>query len=100
VLRRALEAGRCYVGDGGFADRTLFDDVVDAGSSYVVRLREDSAFAVVEERLLSREALDAGVVRDAVVRLGGDDAPPRRVTRCAWWRCRSSPTPAAPAAPA
>jgi hypothetical protein len=71
VLRRGLEGGRCYVGDGGFADRTLFDQVVDAGSSYVIRMRQDSVFDVVEERLLSQEALDAGVVRDAVVRLGG-----------------------------
>ena|SRR5688572_25539691 len=72
VLRRSLEAGRCYVGDGGFADRTLFDDVVDAASSYVIRLREDSVFEVVEERLLSREALDAGVVRDALVEWGDE----------------------------
>lgn len=71
VLRRSLEAGRCYVGDGGFADRTLFDDVVDAESSYVVRLRENSVFEVVEERLLSEPALAAGVVRDALVSLGG-----------------------------
>lgn len=70
VLRRTLEAGRCYVGDGGYADQTLFDDIVDAESSYVIRLREDSVFDVVEERLLSQEALDAGVVRDAIVTLG------------------------------
>jgi hypothetical protein len=70
VLRRTLEAGRCYVGDGGYADQTLFDDIVDAQSSYVIRLREDSVFDVVEERLLSQEALDAGVVRDAIVTQG------------------------------
>ena len=78
VLRRGLEGDRCYVGDGGFADRTLFDDVVDAGSSYVIRVREDGVFDVLEERLLSREALDAGVVRDAVVSLGGTYAEPTR----------------------
>lgn len=76
VLRARLEAERCYVGDGGYADRTLFDDVVAAGSSYVVRMREDSVFQVVEERLLSQEALDAGVVRDAVVTLGPAGAEP------------------------
>jgi Transposase DDE domain len=70
VLRRTLEAGRCYVGDGGYADQTLFDDIVDAQSSYVIRVREDSVFDVVEERLLSQEALDAGVVRDAIVTQG------------------------------
>jgi len=60
VLRLHLEAGRCYVGDGGYADRTLFDDIVARGGSYVVRVREDSVFEVLEERLLSQEALDAG----------------------------------------
>ena len=74
VLRQSLQAGLCYVGDGGYADRALFDDIVTAASSYVVRMGEDCVFTVVEERLLSREALDANVVRDAVVRLGTPDA--------------------------
>lgn len=78
VLRRSLEAGRCYVGDGGYADRSLFDDIVDAQSSYVIRAAENSVFAVVEERLLSQAALDAGVVRDAVVSLSGAGTTPTR----------------------
>jgi hypothetical protein len=72
VLRRTLEAGRCYVNDGGYADQSLFDDIVDADSSYVTRIREDSVFTVIEERLLSDEALAAGVVRDARVTLGSE----------------------------
>jgi hypothetical protein len=78
VLRRTLEAGRCYVGDGGYADRLLFDDIVDAQSSYVMRGAENSVCDVVEERLLSQEALDAGVVRDAVVSLNGTGTTPAR----------------------
>jgi Transposase DDE domain len=78
VLRRSLEAERCYVGDGGYADRSLFDDIVDAQSSYVIRAAENSVCAVVEERLLSQEALDAGVVRDAVVSLSGAGTEPTR----------------------
>jgi hypothetical protein len=78
VLRRNLEAGRCYVGDGGYADRSLFDDIADADSSYVIRAAENSVFAVVEERLLSQEALDAEVVRDAVVSLDGAGTEPTR----------------------
>jgi hypothetical protein len=74
VLGRSLESGRCYVDDGGYADRELFDAIVAAGSSYVTRMREDSAFDVMDERLLSQEALDAGLVRDATVRLGGAKA--------------------------
>ena len=78
VLRRSLEAGRCYVADGTYADRSLFDDIAAAGSSYVIRAAENSLFRVVEERLLSREALDAGVVRDAVVSLEGTSGRPLR----------------------
>jgi hypothetical protein len=76
VLRRTLEAGRCYVNDGGYADRTLFDDIHAIGSSYVTRVRDDSVFEVVKERPLSDEALAAGVVRDAIVKPGGPDASP------------------------
>lgn len=82
VLRASLQAGRCYVGDGGYADRSLFDDIVDAGSSYVMRAADTSTHEVVEERLLSREALDAGVVRDEIVQLKNtrpDSPPVRRV---------------------
>jgi hypothetical protein len=78
LLRRSLEGGRCYVGDGGYADRALFDDIVDAQSSYVIRAAENSVFAVLEERLLSEQALKAGVVRDAVVSLNGAGTQPTR----------------------
>lgn len=80
VLRSTLEKGRCYVADGGYADQTLFDDIVEAGSSFVIRMREDSVIEhVVEERLLSQEALDANVIRDVVVRLPKSSQPLRLV---------------------
>ena len=79
VLGRNLEAGRCYVADGTYADRKLFDAIADAQSSYVIRAAKDSVCTVVEERLLSQEALDAGVVRDALVRLNDNNA--RRTLR-------------------
>ena len=72
VLRRSLEAGRCYVFDGAFADRRLFDEIADADSVYVGRLKENSVFLDSKERLLSDEALAAGVVRDAVVIWGNE----------------------------
>jgi DDE family transposase len=75
VLRQSLEPDRCYVDDGGYGDRGLFDAIVAIGSSYVTRMREDSVFAVLEEKLLSQEALDANVVRDAIVRLGNASDP-------------------------
>jgi hypothetical protein len=74
VLRRSLEAGRCYVGDGGYADGTLFNDIVAAGSSYVIRIGENRVFQVVEERPLSPQALEGNVRRDVLVRLGSGEA--------------------------
>jgi len=77
VLRSHLEAGRCYVGDGGFFDRSLLNDIDQAKSSYVMRASEDTVFEVAQERLLTREDLDAGVVRDVVLsRLGQEWAKP------------------------
>jgi hypothetical protein len=67
VLRGKLEGGRCYVGDGGYNDRSLFDDIHNAQSSYVIRAAENSVFKVVEERPLTPAAADAGVVRDTRV---------------------------------
>lgn len=74
VLRASLEAGRVYVMDRGYAKFTLFRDILDVGSSFVCRIRDNSVFDVVEEAELSREALDAGLVRDAAVRFTGQKA--------------------------
>jgi hypothetical protein len=71
VLAAHLQPGRVYVTDRGYAKYELLQDIVDHGSSFVCRLRDNSVFQVVQERELSQEALDAGVVRDAVVWLGG-----------------------------
>ena len=72
VLRTALQADRCYVLDRGYAQFTLFNAIVAAGSSYVCRVRDNSVYEVVQERPLSAEAVGAGVQFDAVVRMGQD----------------------------
>ena len=70
VLRGKLQIDHCYVMDRFYGQFTLFNQINRIASSYVCRLRENSVFEVIEERLLSDEALQAGVVRDAVVRMG------------------------------
>jgi len=79
VLHEHLEPDRCYVCDGGYADHTLFDAITDIGSSYVIRSADNARFDVREERLLSQQALDAGIVRDAIVDLPGARHPVRRL---------------------
>jgi hypothetical protein len=75
VLRTKLKRDCCYVTDRWFAQFKLFNEIVATGSSYVCRVKENSVFEVTEERLLSDEALKAGVVRDAVVRMGLGSKP-------------------------
>ncbi len=75
VLRTKLQPDHCYVTDRWFAQFTLFNEINAIGSSYVCRAKENSVFEVVKERLLSDEALEADIVRDAVVRMGLHSKP-------------------------
>jgi hypothetical protein len=70
VLAKALESGRCYVKDRGYAKFKLFNEIVAADSSYVCRLRDNSRYEIEEDRSLTAEDVEAGVVLDALVRIG------------------------------
>jgi hypothetical protein len=70
-LRATLQPGRLYVVDRGYAEYQLFQDIMDAGSSFIGRLRDNAVWTVVEERPLSAAARAAGVRSDRVVWLGG-----------------------------
>lgn len=70
VLRASLEADRCYITDRGYEEFALFNAIGAAGSSYVCRVRGDHAFTAVETRELTAEAIAAGVLEDAVGRMG------------------------------
>jgi len=69
-LRRMLEAGRLYAIDRGYAEYQLFQDILDAQSSFIGRLRDNAVWRLVEERPVSAAARAAGVRRDLVVWLG------------------------------
>ena len=70
VLARTLEAGRCYVGDGAYSQYPVLDQIIDKGSNFVMRLREDCSYKVIEERPLTDEAQKANVLCDQVVIFG------------------------------
>lgn len=71
-LRAALQPGRLYAIDRGYAEYQLFQDILDAGSSFIGRIRNNAVYQLVAERPLSADAHQAGVLRDRVVWLGGD----------------------------
>jgi hypothetical protein len=69
-LRQTLQAGRLYVIDRGYAEYQLFQDILDVGSQFVGRLRDNAVWEVVEQRSVSAAAGAAGVRSDRVVWLG------------------------------
>jgi hypothetical protein len=70
VLRGNLQPDHCYLMDRWYAQFTLFNEIHQLGSSYVCRLRDNSAYVILEERPLSAAARGAGVLSDQIVRLG------------------------------
>ena len=81
VLAGSLERGRTYVLDRGYAKFALFKQIIDIGSSFVCRIRDNSVFDVIEERELSQVALEADIVRDAVVEFTGSTAKDAEIDR-------------------
>lgn len=70
VAERTIEKDRLYVMDRGYAKFSLFNEVVAKHSSYVCRVRDNSAYEVLEERELIQADRDAGVLSDQIVALG------------------------------
>lgn len=70
-LRQHLQAGRLYVLDRGYACKDLLVDIQAAHASYIVRVKECTAFTTARQLPIPAEASAAGVVRDVLVdRLG------------------------------
>ncbi len=87
VLERTIEPDHLYLMDRGYAKFQLWNQIVAAGSSYVCRVRDNSAYDVFETRELTQPDRDAGVLSDEIVRLGASkgaksqpDHPVRLIT--------------------
>ena len=61
---------RVYVKDRGYACFRLFQAIVDIGSHFVARLRDNSVYEVIQDRPLSPQAKAAGIICDQIVWLG------------------------------
>jgi Transposase DDE domain len=72
-LRAMLQPGRVYVVDRGYEEYQLFQDIIDAGSSFIARVQDDVAYKVSEERAPTEEAKAAGVICDVVLKRLGTD---------------------------
>ena len=70
ILRKKLSSGKIYVVDAGYAQYSLFEDILKARSSFVCRLRDNAVWETLYEKELSPQDRNAGVQKDFVVHLG------------------------------
>lgn len=70
VLTEPLQSGRFYLLDRGYAKYPLMQDILDAHSSFLGRIKSHFHVETIETRPLDEAARKAGVVRDEVVHLG------------------------------
>jgi IS4 transposase len=70
VLADQLQPGRLYVADAGFVKYQLFQAILQAGSSFIVRLGTQPTEEALEHRALSEEAKAQGILADRLVHLG------------------------------
>ena len=67
-MARTVESDRCYLMDRGYAKFLLWN-VIHAGDiSYICRVRDNSVYEVIEEKLLTDADRKAGVISDQVVK--------------------------------
>lgn len=91
VLEQTIAADRLYVMDRGYAKFRLFNKIVAARSSYVCRIRDNSAWEVVEERPLSSAAVAERVTQDVLITLGAsskEEARPDHKLRLITIQCQ------------
>jgi len=91
VLEQTIASDRLYVMDRGYAKFRLFNKIVAARSSYVCRIRDNSAWEVVEERPLSPAAVAERVTQDVLITLGAsskEEARPDHKVRLITIQCK------------
>jgi hypothetical protein len=75
VLKATLTAGKLYVLDRGYTDYALMAEIIDAASSFLLRLPNNAVYEVLEERPLDAAARKRGIRHDRVVKLGCHTSP-------------------------
>jgi len=86
ILRTFLAPDTIYLIDAGYAEYKLLGEIIAARSSFVIRLRDNADYVVLEEKPLTESDIAAGVQKDLIVTLGckskQNDCPqPLRITQ-------------------
>lgn len=70
VLSEALQPGRIYVLDRGYAKYQLLQKIRDVQSSFICRICDSAVFEEIQNNPLSEEAQSQGILFDKIVTLG------------------------------
>jgi len=74
VLASILQPNRIYVTDRGYAKYGLLEEITNAKSSFVCRIRDNAVYQTIEDKELSDKAVEEGIIFDRIVDLGGETA--------------------------
>jgi Transposase DDE domain len=70
-LRAKLRPGRLYVMDRGYLEHALYRAIIEAGSSFIGRIKDNGAYTVKSQLTLTAADIAAGIVSDErIKRLG------------------------------
>jgi len=79
ILKTFLAPNTIYLLDAGYAEYKLLGDIINARSSFVIRLHDNAFSSILEEKPLTENDRKAGIQRDFLATLGcistKDDCP-------------------------
>jgi len=70
ILRTMLAPDTIYLIDAGYAEYKLLGDIIAARSSFVIRLKDNADYDIIEEKPLTESDIAAGIKKDLLVTLG------------------------------
>lgn len=70
ILRTLLAPNTIYLIDAGYAEYKLLGDIIAALSSFVIRLRDNADYDIIQEKSLTESDSAAGIQKDLLVTLG------------------------------
>jgi hypothetical protein len=70
ILRTLLAPNTIYLIDAGYSEYKLLNDIINAQSSFVIRLHDNADYVILEEKPLTENDIAAGIQKDLLVTLG------------------------------
>jgi len=70
ILRTLLAPDTIYLIDAGYSEYKLLGDIIAARSSFVILLRDNADYVILEEKSLTKSDIAAGIQKDLLVTLG------------------------------